>query len=704
MPTPLSEHNKLNTPIEFLKGVGPMRAKWLHDQLNISRFEDLLYFFPFRYEDKSNLKKIIDITDGEQVLVRGRIKDYEEIGVGHKKRLVACLQDDTGIMELVWFRSIAWIKKTLANASNVQVFGKANYFNRKISITHPEMESIQTDSANTELALFPVYSSTEMLKAKNLNGKQFAKLVATLLEQINVKDVPENLPQSILEANQFLPRLTALIQLHFPQNQKQLHLAKERLKFEELFIDQMNICKLKLNKSKTPGQYFEKVGTYFNEFYYNNLPFDLTDDQKQVLKEIRQDTKTGYQMNRLLQGDVGSGKTIVALLSMLLAKDNGFQACLIAPTEILSQQHYQSIKKLLHHQNIKVALLTGGTKGADKKKILEYLKNGELDIVIGTHAILEPRVLFNNLGLCIIDEQHRFGVAQRAKMWEKNTTPPHILVMTATPIPRTLAMTTYGDLEVSIIKKLPPGRKVIRTVHRTDNKRSEVMHFIKNEITQGRQVYIVYPLIEESEKLDYENLEQGYELVSTYFPGHTYHVAMVHGRQTLEEREHNMQGFINGTAQILVATTVIEVGVDVPNASVMIIESAERFGLSQMHQLRGRVGRGAAASYCILMTGRKPTEDAKKRIQTMVNHSSGFEISKIDLELRGPGDLYGTKQSGILQYKLANIIEDGHLLSLARNYALQLLSNDPQLHKAEHAGLKRYLSTLKDNVNWIEIS
>ena len=701
---PSEPSDKLQTPIEYLKGVGPVRGKLMRKELRIERFEDLLFFFPFRYEDKSNLKKIGALTDGENVLIRGRITDYEEIGGGRKKRLVAYLQDETGTLELVWFRSINWIKKTLTNAEEVQVYGKATYFNRRYSITHPELEKLGEETQTKEVPLFPVYSSTEMLKAKSLSGKSFAKLLATLLQQLRAQDVGENLPLTIIQELSLLPRLTALQQIHFPESDQMLHQATERLKFEELFLDQMNICKLKLNRSKILGHYFEKVGECFNDFYKNDLPFDLTEDQKQVLKEIRQDTKTGYQMNRLLQGDVGSGKTIVALLAMLLAKDNEFQACLMAPTEILAQQHYQSVKKMLYAQNVKVALLTGSTKTADRKLILDYLKNGQLDFIIGTHAILEPRVVFKNLGLCIIDEQHRFGVAQRAKMWQKNSTPPHILVMTATPIPRTLAMTTYGDLEVSIIKKLPPGRKPIRTVHRMDHKRSEVMHFIKSEVEKGHQIYIVYPLIEESEKLDYENLEQGYDLVTTYFPSHTYNVAMVHGRQNMEEREHNMQGFVKGEAQILVATTVIEVGVDVPNASVMIIESSERFGLSQLHQLRGRVGRGAAASYCILMSGKKLSRDAKERINTMVNHSSGFEISQKDLELRGPGDMHGTKQSGVLQYRLANIIEDGHLMSKAREIALRILQDDAQLIKPENATLKNYLSGNKGSTNWLEIS
>jgi len=701
---PFEPSDKLQTPIEYLKGVGPMRAKMLRNQVNISTFGDLLFFYPFRYEDKSNRKKINEIIDEENVLVQGKITDYEEIGIGRKKRLVAYLEDGTGSMELVWFRSIAWMRKILSNAQEVQVYGKATYFNRKFSITHPELEKIGEETKTDEVPLFPIYPSTEMLKAKHVNAKTVAKLMAELLQQITAQDVVENLPLNIIQELNLLPRLTALQQIHFPESDEMLHAARERLKFEELFIDQMNICKLKLNKSKTPGHHFEIVGEYFNDFYKNDLPFDLTDDQKQVLKEIRLDTKTGFQMNRLLQGDVGSGKTIVALLSMLLAKDNQFQACLLAPTEILAQQHYQGIKKLLYAQDVSMALLTGSVSAKDRKPILAALQNGELDIIVGTHAILEPKVIFNNLGLCIIDEQHRFGVAQRARMWAKNTTPPHILVMTATPIPRTLAMTTYGDLEVSIIKKLPPGRKPIRTVHRKDNKRSEVMHFIKTEIEKGHQVYIVYPLIEESEKLDYENLEQGYELVTTYFPSHTYQVAMVHGRQSLEEREHNMQGFVKGHAQILVATTVIEVGVDVPNASVMIIESAERFGLSQLHQLRGRVGRGAAASYCILMTGHKLSKDGKERISTMVNHSSGFEISQKDLELRGPGNLHGTKQSGLLDYKLANIIEDSHLMSQAREMALHVLQQDSELQKPENAPLQRFLSANKNSTNWLEIS
>jgi ATP-dependent DNA helicase RecG len=701
---PFEPSQKLQTPIEYLKGVGPIRAQFLKKELGIATFGDLLFFFPFRYEDKSNLKKINEVIDQENVLIRGQIVEFEEIGVGRKKRLIAYLEDGTGTMELVWFRSIAWIKKTLSHAMEVQVYGKASYFNRRFSITHPELEKIGEESNAQEFPLFPIYPSTEKLKAKHINGKVFAKLMASLLQQILPQDIIENLPNPITTELSFIPRLTALQQIHFPENEEMLHAATERLKFEELFIDQMNICKLKMNRSKTRGHLFGKVGEYFNDFYKNDLPFDLTDDQKQVLKEIRQDTNTSFQMNRLLQGDVGSGKTIVALLAMLLAKDNDFQACLIAPTEILAQQHFASLKRMLYAQDIKIALLTGSTKAAERKLILPDLRDGNLDILIGTHALLEPKVIFNNLGLCIIDEQHRFGVAQRAKMWQKNSTPPHILVMTATPIPRTLAMTAYGDLEVSVIKKLPPGRKPIRTVHRTDSKRSEVMHFIKSEIEKGHQIYIVYPLIEESAKLDYENLEQGYELITTYFPSHTYKVAMVHGRQSLEEREHNMQGFIKGEAQILVATTVIEVGVDVPNASVMIIESSERFGLAQLHQLRGRVGRGAAASYCILLTGKKVSKDGKERISTMVNYSSGFDISQKDLELRGPGDMHGTKQSGILQYKLANIMEDSHLMTTAREYALKILNEDAQLVHPENSGLKNYLAGNKGSTNWLEIS
>ncbi len=700
---PFQPKELLKTPIEYLKGVGPMRGDTLRKELGIVTFGHLLFHFPFRYEDKSAFTKIKDLNkDQENALIQGRIVDYEEIGVGQKSRLVAYLQDDTGSMELLWFRSVSWMKKALSKYQEVQVYGKPTFFNGRFSISHPEIEKVVHEA--NPIPFFPIYPSTEKMKAMNLSGKNHANLLVKLLELVTIKDLPEILPAAVLEEQRLMPRLEALQQIHFPESEAQLTAAKERLIFEELFIHQLNICKLKLNQNKVEGFVFGKVGDYFNTFYKNHLPFELTDDQKQVLKEIREDTRTGFQMNRLLQGDVGSGKTIVALLAMLIAMDNNFQACLIAPTEILAQQHYQSIKKEVEGQGINVSLLTGSLKASERKPIHAALENGELHILIGTHAILEPKVMFKNLGLCIIDEQHRFGVAQRAKMYKKNTRSPHILVMTATPIPRTLAMTTYGDLDVSVIKKLPPGRKPIRTVHRNDTRRSEVMQFIKTEIDKGRQIYIVYPLIEESAKLDYENLEQGYELVTSYFPDHKYNVAMVHGRQDMEQREHNMQGFVRGDAQILVATTVIEVGVNVPNASVMVIESSERFGLSQLHQLRGRVGRGAEASYCILMTANKISQTAKKRIQTMVNESSGFAISEKDLEIRGPGDIQGTRQSGVMDFKLADIVRDVNILAEAREMALHILKQDPFLEKEENAPIKQYLSKRRGKEIWSRIS
>lgn len=698
-------NEKLLSPIEFLKGVGPIRGDLLRKELNIDNFGDLLFHFPFRYEDKSCVKKIKDIvSEHENILLVGKIIDFEELGIGAKKRLVAVFSDGSNTIELLWFRGIKWLIQSIKDLPNVKIYGKPSFFKGRYSFSHPEMERINNADDINEIPFYPIYPSTEKLKQKNLSGNNYTKLVGQLLEQISLEDIPEILPQKIIVQNKLPSRLYALQQIHFPSSEQALQNAKHRFCFEELFIYQLHIAKLKMKRQKTRGFVFEKVGAYFNTFFHQHLPFELTPDQKQVLKEIRQDTKTGYQMNRLLQGDVGSGKTIVALLTMLLALDNQYQACLIAPTEILAQQHFLSIKSLLQKTNIQLAILTGKTKVAEKKKNLQALAQGEIQIIVGTHALLEEKVVFHNLGLCIIDEQHRFGVAQRAKMWQKNNTPPHILVMTATPIPRTLAMTSYGDLEISEIKNLPPGRQAIRTVHRKDTHRSEVFHFMRSEIAKGRQVYIVYPLIEESEKLDFENLQKGYELVSAYFPSHSYNIAIVHGRQNAEEREHNMQGFVSGKAQILVATTVIEVGVDVPNATVMLIESAERFGLAQLHQLRGRVGRGAEASYCILLTGNTLGADAKVRMKTMVEESSGFAISEKDLELRGPGEIQGTQQSGTVHFKIANLIDDVEVLTNARKEALELLKQDPFLISTENKKLKEYLSYSKEKEMWAQIS
>lgn len=700
-----NKNDILLTPIEYLKGVGPMRGELIRKELSIKTFGDMLTFYPFRYMDRTQFVKIKDIqNEGDYIQINGRITYSEIIGEGHAKRLVATFKDDTGAIELVWFKGINWIEKVIANGGNFIVFGKLSQFNNFWNILHPELEKIETASQETFTSFYPVYSSTEKLKARGISGKMFVKMAQTLLQQIQPHHILENLPNSIILQSNLMNKYEAIKNIHFPQNNNDLQRAIYRLKFEELFIHQIGICKLKLNLSVTPGFYFSKVGELFNDFYKNHLPFELTDDQKKVLREIRLDTQTGNQMNRLLQGDVGSGKTIVALLCMLLSLDNGFQACLMAPTEILAQQHFAGISEMLIPLGIKVGYLSGKVKAKEKRDTLKLLANGDIQIVIGTHALLEDPVIFFNLGLVIIDEQHRFGVAQRAKMWKKNIKAPHILVMTATPIPRTLAMTSYGDLEISVIEHLPPGRKPISTIHRTEIYRAKVMDFIRSEIDQGRQAYIVYPLIKESEKIDYENLEAGYEQVKQFFPAHKYNIAMVHGQQDVATRESNMNGFVKGKAQIMVATTVIEVGVNVPNASVMLIESAERFGLSQLHQLRGRVGRGAEKSYCILLTSDKISTLGRERMSTMVNESSGFAISEKDLELRGPGEIDGTRQSGAADLKIADIIKDVGLMELTRNIAIDLLHKDSDLNMTENQNLKNYLMTLKDKEVWSRIS
>lgn len=699
-----SQHILL-TPIEYLKGVGPYKAELLRKELEIRTFGDMLLFYPFRYVDRSSVMQIKNIQeDGSFVQLVGRITFTETIHSGRVKRLVSNLKDSTGMIELVWFQGINTIEKMLSEGGNFLVYGKAVRFNGYWTITHPEMEKLETVSIDELPAYMPVYSSTEKLRTKWLSGRNYVKLVQQLLSQIREKDIDEFLPSGIVESNRLLSRYSALKNIHFPENNLNLHAATHRLKFEELFIHQIGICKLKLNRQFIHGYQFMKVGDAFNTFYKSYLPFELTNDQKEVLREIRLDTQTGKQMNRLLQGDVGSGKTIVALLCMLLAIDNSFQACLMAPTEILAQQHFIGIRELLKDMPVEVGFLTGKVKAKDRRSLLQKLENGEMNILIGTHALIEDNVIFKNLGLCIIDEQHRFGVAQRAKLWKKNQLPPHILVMTATPIPRTLAMTSYGDLDVSVIKHLPPGRKPITTVHRPEIHRVKVMEFIRHEINQGRQAYIVYPLIEESEKLDYENLLAGYEQVKQYFPERLYNIAMVHGKQKADEREANMKSFVLGKAHIMVATTVIEVGVNVPNASVMLIESAERFGLSQLHQLRGRVGRGADKSYCILLTTNKISAVGKLRMHTMVTESSGFAIAEKDLELRGPGEIDGTRQSGGSELKLADIVKDINLMEITRQVAIELLNIDPYLEAPENSKLKAFLMTRKDKEVWSRIS
>ncbi len=632
----------------------------------------------------------------------GTLVNIFEEGEGRKKRLVATLYDDTGRIELVWFQGAQWLKKSLKENEQYIVFGKVAVFNGIINLPHPEVELWST--ATAVAGLQPMYPTTEKLKARGVTNRSFAKLTQSLFEKIKPGDIPEILPAEIIREYQLCSRAAALKWIHFPDSEEHMQLAKYRLKWEELFISQLTIARIRLQHTIQPGWKFEKVAEHFNDFFNKHLPFQLTNAQKRVLKEIRIDTVTGKQMNRLLQGDVGSGKTIVAVMAMLLAMDNGFQACIMAPTEILAQQHYQSISSLLEGMNIHVRLLTGNIKGKERKEILQGLADGSTPIAIGTHALIEESVQFKNLGLAVIDEQHRFGVGQRARLWKKNDKAPHVLVMTATPIPRTLAMTLYGDLDISVIDELPPGRQEIKTVHRIDMNRARVMEFMKTEINKGRQAYIVYPLIEESEKSDYESLLAGYEQVKVWFPEDKYRIAMVHGRQESALRQRNMQRFVSGDAQILVATTVIEVGVNVPNASVMLVESAERFGLSQLHQLRGRVGRGADQSYCILLTGNKLSNESKQRMQIMTSTTNGFIIAEKDLEMRGPGDLYGTKQSGLLKFKIADLVHDTAILEQSRNAAKQVIEKDPGLIYPQHQPLKHILLQQSKQSHWSKIS
>lgn len=638
------------------------------------------------------MSRIADLSpEQDYVQLRGVLINLMEEGSNFKKRLTATLYDQSGRVELVWFQGISWVSKALEGGKVYAVFGKLSFFNGLPTISHPEMELYQANNPLNS-SLQPVYPTTEKLKSRGLSNRSFAKVIQYLLEKVSAADIPEILPPAVIRHFNLCSRFSAYTQIHFPADEAQQQRALRRLKWEELFLTQLRIQQLKLAHHHQPGFVFEKVGNRFNEFFSKHLPFALTSAQKRVIKEIRQDTYSGKQMNRLVQGDVGSGKTMVALMSMLLALDNGFQASLMAPTEILAQQHAAGIKELLAPLGIPVALLTGSVKGKERKQILEGLALGIIPIVIGTHALVEDTVKFKNLGLAVIDEQHRFGVTQRAKLWQKNNYPPHVLVMTATPIPRTLAMTVYGDLDVSVIDELPPGRKPIDTIHRSENFRPKIMQFIRTEIEKGRQIYIVYPLIDESEKLDYESLNAGYEQVKAWFPDPKYKVAMVHGRQPQDERQRNMERFVQGDAHILVATTVIEVGVNVPNASVMIIESAERFGLSQLHQLRGRVGRGAEKSYCILLTGNDISKESRQRMDIMTRTGDGFIIAEEDLKMRGPGDLYGTRQSGALNFKIADIIHDVDIMEETRLAATRILETDPGLTQAHHQLLKGALS------------
>lgn len=671
-----------DTPIEFLKGVGPSKADVLKKELNIYTYGDLLRHYPFRYIDRTRFYRIGEITpDLQYIQLKGIIVDKQLIGEQRRKRLVATLQDERGShLELVWFQGIKFIEKHIHIGKEYIAFGKPNFFNNKANLPHPDLELVSEAKKEFQTALQPVYSSTEKLKLFFLDTKGIMRLVYNLLEQ-GANFIDEDLPEAPLEQYKLMSRRDALIQIHFPKDSKLLQRSQARLKFEELFFIQLRLLFNKqIKKRLHNGSLFSVVGDNFNGFYTNHLPFELTGAQKRVIKEIRRDTNSGMQMNRLVQGDVGSGKTVVALMSMLLAIDNGFQACMMAPTEILATQHFHSISMMLKDMPVKVELLTGSTKKKQREKLFEELANGELKLLVGTHALIEDKVQFQNLGLVIIDEQHRFGVEQRAKLWQKNSSPPHILVMTATPIPRTLAMTLYGDLDVSVIDELPAGRKPIQTLHKFENHRLRLHGFLKEEIAKGRQVYIVYPLIEESEKMDYLDLMNGYEHITKSFPQPQYQVSIVHGKMKAAEKDFEMNRFKNGETHIMVATTVIEVGVNVPNASVMVIENAEKFGLSQLHQLRGRVGRGAEQSFCILMSSHKLSSEAKVRLDTMERTNDGFEISEVDLKLRGPGDLEGTQQSGVLDLRLADLAKDQQILIEARRCVEQILEEDPMLN------------------------
>lgn len=695
----------LKTPIDYLKGIGPERVALLQSELGIYRYEDLLTHFPFRYVDRSKYYKINEITAASaEIQIIGKITGLNEIGQSRVKRLVARFADETGQMELVWFKYTKWMKENFEKMINIPIvaYGKPNEFNRTYSIIHPEIETVENHRTAPQ-GLYPVYPSTEKLTKKGVSNRVWQKMQMQLLSEI--KEMDENLSDNIIRKFNFPDRLTTFRQIHFPKSTEELKSAENRLKFEEFFFLQLGLLIKKINhRRKYKSNEFSVVGKYFNEFYENHLPFELTNAQKRVVKEIRADLGQPVQMNRLLQGDVGSGKTMVALLSALIAADNGFQTAFMAPTEILAQQHYESMKNYLSEMDIKIGLLTGSTKTKDRKILDEKLTSGEIHILVGTHALIEDHVRFKNLGFAIIDEQHKFGVAQRAKFIRKGKFPPHTLVMTATPIPRTLAMSLYGDLDISVIDELPAGRKPIKTFHRKDKDRLGLFGFMKTEIKKGRQIYIVYPLIEESEKMDYKDLMDGYESITRAFPLPDYAVSIVHGRMKAEDKDFEMQRFAKGETQILVATTVIEVGVNVPNASVMVIESAEKFGLSQLHQLRGRVGRGAEQSYCILMTKDNLTQDAFTRISTMCRTNDGFEIAEADMQLRGPGDIMGTQQSGILNFKIANLVKDQKMLTTARFIAEELLKDDPDLSKVENQNIKIFFDAYhKDKIAWSRI-
>jgi ATP-dependent DNA helicase RecG len=697
----------LKTDIKFLKGVGPFRAELFAKELGINTVGDLLNYYPFKYIDRTKIYRIAEINSTlTYIQLRGRILSFRKEGAKYRQRLVATFSDQSGSIDLIWFQGAKWIEKNFEIGVEYIVFGKPAVYNRKITIAHPEIEPVALFESSVGMALYPQYSLTEKLRSGYISSKTFQKLIAGIFQNPSLK-IHDSLPEYLVTRLKLISLQQALHKIHLPSNAEDIRKAGQRLKFEELFAIQLKILKLKFGRSRNfKGFVFEKVGNHFNIFYKKYLPFELTEAQKRVMREIRADVGSGKQMNRLLQGDVGSGKTLVALMTMLLALDNGFQTCLMAPTEILAMQHYETISKMLDGMEINIMLLTGSSKKKERDIIHSGLSSGDLHIIIGTHALLEDPVQFDNLGLVIIDEQHRFGVAQRAKLWKKNIQPPHVLVMTATPIPRTLAMTLYGDLDISVIDEMPPGRKPTQTYHHYDSKRLTMYGFIRRQIDRGQQVFIVYPLIEESEKLDYIALEDGYAGVTEFFPPPDYSVVCVHGRMKSEDKEYGMRLFKEGKAHILIATTVIEVGVDIPNATVMVIESAERFGLSQLHQLRGRIGRSADQSYCILMTGYKLSNEAKKRIDTMVSTNDGFEIAEVDLKLRGPGDIEGTQQSGVpFDLKIANLARDGQIVQYARNIAEQILEEDPELADSKNKQLAKLVNELRSSrFDWSVIS
>jgi len=699
--------------VEYIKGVGPQRADLLKKELGIFHFRDLLEHYPLRHLDKTRVEKIKSLNyTTEYAQVTGRIRHIETLGEKRSKRLVAYLRDDTGELELTWFQGVSWIEKMLVPGQAYLVFGKVGFFNNRPQIVHPELEPWVPEKAAGKPFLDPIYPTTEKLKARGINGRTFSKYTYALFQLLTPKDLPENLPQPLLSRYRLMSRWDARCHIHFPASEEHYQQAVRRIKFEELFFAQLRLGLIRSARHRfSKGFVFETVGDLFNRFYSECLPYELTGAQKRVLREIRRDLGAGRQMNRLLQGDVGSGKTIVALLCALIAAGNSraadgvpFQTTLMAPTEILAQQHFNNIRALVKELPFRVELLTGSTKGKQRKDILAGCAEGSIHLLIGTHAVIEDKVVFANLGLAIVDEQHKFGVAQRAALWKKNSLPPHILVMTATPIPRTLALTAYGDLDYSVIDELPPGRQPIQTLHRPESQRPRVMDFVREQIDLGRQAYFVYPLIEESAKVDYENLMKGYEEVKSFFPEPRYWISMVHGRQTPEQKEVNMQRFASHDTQLMVSTTVIEVGVNVPNASIMVIESAEKFGLSQLHQLRGRVGRGSEKSFCILLTGPRVSRDAKERINIMCATNDGFRIAEKDLELRGPGDIEGTRQSGVIDFKLASIVQDKAMLEVCKEEVFRLLEADEELNMADNLPVKMYLQVEQGKTAWSKIS